>query len=88
MARLGEPLLSRVVVWKQLHLNQWFETTPHKRWRAIEGDVCKPEDHCSGCEVLTAVTMKSAVFCAVPPRSSETSQRFRGIHRVPLHSKM
>jgi hypothetical protein len=77
MVRLGEPLISRVVVWKQLR----------KRWRAIQGDVCKPEDYCTGCEALTAVAMDSWVLSAVTLCSSDRSQRFGGMHGIHLHSR-
>jgi hypothetical protein len=29
LARLSEPVISRVGVWKQLHLNQWLAKTLH-----------------------------------------------------------
>jgi hypothetical protein len=35
MARLSEPLISHVDVWKQLHVNQWFFKTSHQRaWKS------------------------------------------------------
>jgi hypothetical protein len=34
VARLSESLSSCAAVWKQLHLNQWFSGTRHKRlWK-------------------------------------------------------
>jgi hypothetical protein len=47
LSRLSETLITRVVVWKQFHLNQWSETTLRKWWRATEGGVCRPEDYCT-----------------------------------------
>jgi hypothetical protein len=35
VARVSEPLIRLVAVWKQLHLNQRFANTPHKRTRNI-----------------------------------------------------
>jgi hypothetical protein len=31
LPRICEPFISSVAVWKQLHLNQWFTKTRHKR---------------------------------------------------------
>jgi hypothetical protein len=73
MVRLSEPLISRVVVWKQLHLNQWFETTLRKGWRAIEGDVCKPEGYCTSCELLTAVRCNAVQIGEIPAFRRNTS---------------
>jgi hypothetical protein len=58
MSRLSEPLITRVVVWKQFHLNQWFKRTLRKGWHPLEGGVCTV----LVCEILTAVTLNSEVF--------------------------
>jgi hypothetical protein len=33
---LIEPLISRVAVWKQFNLNNWFAKMCHKKWRGID----------------------------------------------------
>jgi hypothetical protein len=34
VAHLGEPMISHVATWKELHLNQWFAKNRHKpQWK-------------------------------------------------------
>jgi hypothetical protein len=38
LAHVSEPLISRMGVWIQLHLNQWFATMQHKTsWKMSFG---------------------------------------------------